>query len=136
MIRSLPLWTKYTGPFGLKINYDKSTIYRIGSLKYTDAKLVTQRTLSWSNDPMYVLGVYVHEDVNVRINLNFEDLFDKVKECYSDLVISLPNPNGTRAGNKYINRVVVRAQNAMYRANAPKSHQAFSQCYTGICMER
>ena len=63
---------------GLQINYEKSTIYRIGSLKYTDAKLITQRTLAWSNEPLCVLGIYVHEDINERIKLNFGDLYIKV----------------------------------------------------------
>ena len=34
---------------GLKISYEKSTIYRIGSLRNSDAKIYTQKQLQWSD---------------------------------------------------------------------------------------
>ena len=44
---------------GLKISYDKTTVYRIGSLKNTDAKLVTQKELKWSDGNINILGVTI-----------------------------------------------------------------------------
>lgn len=49
---------------GFKINYDKTTIYRIGSLAGTDTKLYTDKQVKWTNEPINVLGVFVSDDVN------------------------------------------------------------------------
>ncbi len=37
---------------GLKVNYDKTSIYRIGSLKHSDATLYTQKQFKWVNTPI------------------------------------------------------------------------------------
>ena len=42
---------------GLKASYDKTTIYRIGSLANTNAKCYTIRKIKWTNDPVNTLSV-------------------------------------------------------------------------------
>ena len=42
---------------GLKVNYDKTSIYRIGSIKNTKAMLYTNRTYTWTNNDIEILGV-------------------------------------------------------------------------------
>ena len=42
---------------GLTINYDKASLYRMGSIANTYAKLFTQRKLHWTNDRINTLGV-------------------------------------------------------------------------------
>ena len=64
---------------GLKLNYDKSLIYRIGSLKDTDAMLYTTKTLAWTNEPFKVLGIEVSGSRNELIDLNYKDMYDKVE---------------------------------------------------------
>ena len=44
---------------GLKINYDKTTIYRVGSLKNSDAKLYTNKEFTWSDGDSDLLGIEV-----------------------------------------------------------------------------
>ena len=44
---------------GLTINYDKTLIYRIGSLANSNAKMFTQKAIRWTNDPFELLGVQV-----------------------------------------------------------------------------
>ena len=41
---------------GLKISYVKSTIYRLGSLKGSDAKYYTLKPLQWSDGDLEILG--------------------------------------------------------------------------------
>ena len=47
---------------GLQINYDKTTIYRIGSLKTSNAKFYTKNNVKWSSTAIEVLGVKVTHD--------------------------------------------------------------------------
>ena len=62
---------------GFTLNYQKTTIFRIGSLKKSDATLITQRTVAWTNEPINVPGVDItHDDPGKR---NFSPLTDKVK---------------------------------------------------------
>lgn len=79
---------------GLKINYDKTSVYRIGSLKNSQAQLYTQKQLLWTNEPVKVLGVYVANNINEVLSLNYHDTLLKV-----DLVLdSWSNRNLTLSG--------------------------------------
>ena len=40
---------KVEAELGLKVSYDKTTIYRVGSLLNTDAFMYTRKNLKWSN---------------------------------------------------------------------------------------
>ena len=57
---------------GLKINYEKTTVCRMGSLINSEAKYYTQKTYQWTDPPVYTLGVYVTPDIYEmsRMNLN------------------------------------------------------------------
>ena len=39
---------------GLKINYDKTEVLRIGSLRNSEAELYCQKPLHWTNDPVII----------------------------------------------------------------------------------
>ena len=62
---------------GLKVNYDNSSMYRIGSLKNTNAKLYTQKKFSWTNEPIVILGVTIAHEREMRLKLNYEPLLTK-----------------------------------------------------------
>ena len=59
---------------GLSINYDKTSIYRLGSLKNSQAKLYTAKQITWSNEPVDMLGVLIAYDSpeynNIAINID------------------------------------------------------------------
>ena len=63
---------------GLKVNYDKTEVLRIGSMKNSLAKLYTQKPLRWTQDPMTILGIKIVTDDSL-ISINFEPLIQKVK---------------------------------------------------------
>ena len=53
---------------GLHVNYNKTTVYRIGLLKHTNAKLYTTQELKRTSDTNMVLGVkIVHKQVIKKI---------------------------------------------------------------------
>ena len=64
---------------GFQVNYDKTTVYRIGSIRKTNAKCYVDKELHWTNDPINILGVYVHHNDNEVLELNYKPLMSKIK---------------------------------------------------------
>ena len=71
--------TKFKNSSGFKINYNKTTIYRIGSLRYSKAILYTQHSVQWPTASINVLGVDVCCDENRLIDLNYKPLVNKAQ---------------------------------------------------------
>ena len=53
---------------GLTINYDKTLLYRTGSLTGSDAMIYTNRTLHWTNEPFKLLGITMSENEHEKCN--------------------------------------------------------------------
>ena len=62
---------------GFEVNYDKTTVYRMGSLRKSEAKFYTEKELNWTNDPVNVLGISVHHDEKVLICENYGKIVEK-----------------------------------------------------------
>ena len=63
---------------GFNVSYDKTTLYRIGSLRHSSAQLYGLTEYAWSNTDIKVLGVIVtHEDL---VEKNYNCLHEKVKK--------------------------------------------------------
>ena len=61
---------------GFTVSYEKTTLYRIGSLRHSDAQLYNMSEYVWSNRDITVLGVTIaHEDL---IEKNYAPLMQKV----------------------------------------------------------
>ena len=63
---------------GLKINYDKTEILRIGSLKHSLAKLYTQKDLKWTNGTVDLLGIKICHDLEQLQKVNYDPLLAKI----------------------------------------------------------
>ena len=74
----LDILTHFETNTGLKLNYDKSTVYRLGSLRNSDAIYYTTKQLIWTNDSINVLGIEIdHNPVNM-LKHNYDTIIDKV----------------------------------------------------------
>ena len=62
---------------GLKVNYDKTKLCRIGSLANTDAKLYTTRNFTWTKEPIEILGITVGYDIAQVTEINYTKLLIK-----------------------------------------------------------
>ena len=62
---------------GLKVSYDKTVIYRTGSLANTDARIYTVREIQWTNDPIKILGVSFNNDLNT--DFDYSNIIDKME---------------------------------------------------------
>ena len=54
---------------GLKISYEKTTLYRIGSLKNSEATLYTQKKVNWSDGDIDLLGVTIKNAGGAAIDM-------------------------------------------------------------------
>ena len=70
---------KYYYNSGMEINYNKTTLYRIGSLKYSMAQLYTQQDIKWTSENIVVLGVVIAQTDERLLELNYIPVFEKVK---------------------------------------------------------
>ena len=63
---------------GLKVNYEKTSVYRMGSLKGSNAKFYSAKKLNWTNEPLQILGVTL--DVKEKqLHTNMESVIEKIK---------------------------------------------------------
>ena len=60
---------------GMQISYDKTSIYRIGSVKRSNAQLYTQTEINWTKDGFKLLGILI-TDENIR-DKNIEPTIQK-----------------------------------------------------------
>ena len=63
---------------GFQLSYEKTSIYRIGSIKDTNAQYYTQ-DIKWTNEPINVLGVTVCHDTDECIRLNYQPILGKIR---------------------------------------------------------
>ena len=63
---------------GFTVSYDKTTLYRIGSLRHSNAQLYDMDQFVWSNKDINVLGITIaHDDI---IEKNYSTLVEKSKK--------------------------------------------------------
>ena len=76
---TLNTFAKFENNSGFRINYEKTTIYRIGSFKDSNAKFYTEKQLNWTNDPINVLGVDVTNDYTQLCKINYTSIIKKAE---------------------------------------------------------
>ena len=64
---------------GFTISYEKTQIYRIGSLHDSNAQFVLQKQVSWTNNPVNVLGVTISSKESELIELNYKPIMNKIE---------------------------------------------------------
>lgn len=67
---------------GLLINYDKTEILRLGSLQYTDRKLVSPMPIKWTNENTRILGIEAHSNIDTASELSYEAVLNKMGKTY------------------------------------------------------
>ena len=68
---------------GLKLNYDKTQILRMGSLKNSQAELIMQKVVSWSRR-VKILGMWFTTDKDEMNSLNYEKLKEKISKILNN----------------------------------------------------
>ena len=97
---------------GLSVNYDKTQILRIGSLKDSDAKLITQGTISWSRR-IKVLGMVFSADTTMAYEQNVNNLLNKIQKILS----SWKHRNLTLIGKVIVINTLIMSQLVYFFCN-------------------
>ena len=64
---------------GCSLNYDKTTVYRIGSLKDSKAQYYTEKPLNWTADPINVLGITISNNIKEDAVVNYQKVISRAK---------------------------------------------------------
>ena len=67
---------------GLCVNYDKTIMYRVGSLANSSAKFITPKKVNWSNDFVNTLQVNLYNDSKDR-DQNIIEIVNKMHAVYN-----------------------------------------------------
>ena len=68
---------KFRFQSGFEVSYEKTTLYRIGSLRHSNAQMYDIDQVQWSNEDINVLGIMIsHTDITMK---NYSQIVDKVK---------------------------------------------------------
>ena len=65
---------------GLKTNFNKTIVLRIGSIANSSEKLRTKYQLNWITGPTKILGIWIHVDRKIMLDLNYSPLLQKVRD--------------------------------------------------------
>ena len=69
-------WFRYQS--GFTVSYEKTTLYRIGSLRHSCARMYDINQVKWSNEDITVLGVTIaHSDLEMK---NYDEMAGKVRK--------------------------------------------------------
>ena len=69
---------KYRFITGLEINYNKTSLYRIGSLKKSVARLYAKENVRWAENFISVLGIKIYQDTDELVKHNFQPIIDSI----------------------------------------------------------
>ena len=76
------IFSEYNSCTGMTINYNKTAMYRLGSLRYTNARFYSRKKLIWTDEPVKVLGVYLTVDQNKIISQNYDCIVQKCESIF------------------------------------------------------
>lgn len=81
---------------GLKVNYDKTNIYRVGSLANTNAKIYTAKEFNWTNEPISLLGVLIptKPDNKLSSEINYESIINRIDSITQSWSLRAPTLMG------------------------------------------
>ena len=72
----LKMFEKFSG---LVINLSKTVAFKIGPIRQ-DAKYITKKVVVWTNEPVKILGVWIHPNQELSNSLNFDGLLKKTQK--------------------------------------------------------
>ncbi len=64
---------------GLKVNYDKTQILRIGSIKGLDCTLCPEINMKGTNEPIPLLGIDITPDISKLLEINYRNVVKKIR---------------------------------------------------------
>ena len=119
--------SKFERLSGLKVNYDRSVIYRLGSARRSNAMFYSENKMIWSDGNINILGIIVTETDQQMIQKNFDPLFEKIEQIFK-----IWQARGLSLFGKCLISNTLAASILMYRITVlpllePKYYQKYNQ---------
>lgn len=76
---TLDILDKFAIFSGLQINYEKSTVFRLGSLKTSNVEFAVNRNLKWSSESIMYLGMLISHNESEMLDFNFNTKLSEIK---------------------------------------------------------
>ena len=76
---TLKLLEEFSHISGLKVNFEKTKLVWIGSMKYSTRSIKTKWKLSWGEIQFKMLGITFHVNLRNMVNINFEPKIQSIK---------------------------------------------------------
>ena len=57
---------------GLHVNFEKTKAFKLGPCRKQDFQFITKKVISWTEDPVKILGFWIHPDQQKMYELNYE----------------------------------------------------------------
>ena len=76
---TLKLLEEFSHISGLKVNFEKTKLVWIGSMKYSTRSIKTKWKLSWGEIQFKILGITFHVNLRNMVNINFEPKIQSIK---------------------------------------------------------
>ena len=98
---------------GFTVNYNKTQIYRIGSLRSSNAILYTQKPVSWTNETVKVLGINITHEEQQLMAANYDNLIVKTESILKSWnrrslsLIGKINIVNTLVGSLFVHKMTV-----------------------------
>ena len=73
------IFARFQKMSGMLINYEKTSVYRLGSLRNSNAKFYSQKQMTWSNKPIKVLGLVVSMNQQEVYDNNIKPILAKIE---------------------------------------------------------
>ena len=73
------IFDKFQKNSGMRINYDKTTVYRLGSIHKTNARFYSKKKINWTSDPVNILGIWVSYNNDEVFKLNIDPLVKRAE---------------------------------------------------------
>ena len=70
---------KFETNVGLSVNYNKTEVMRIGSLRKSDAKYLSGKPLHWSDGPIKILGIHIGGALKHTVDKNYSEVLQKAE---------------------------------------------------------
>ena len=65
---------------GFQLSYDKTALYRIGSLRKSAARLYTEENMRWTNEGINVLGIEVRHESDETVTVNYATAIQRMEQ--------------------------------------------------------
>ena len=79
LIELLNTFVEYSNICGLKINFDKTEVMRIGSIKHSSCIIETQPMLKWTKDQVKILGINLTTELPEVVQANIYPALEKIQ---------------------------------------------------------